>query len=143
VEAIKTPADSLFAFVVRVTEGFPKFIQIVENSPEPQFIVPNPVNPNENFSEKWNAEHYRQFRSWHLQLLTVFEKLRDSRGMGVDVMLNRLGQSFGNEPVLKAAKALGTDTDALLRAGKLHVGKTYGSVGAVGALIPRTTYYGA
>jgi hypothetical protein len=57
-------------------------------------------------------------------------------------MLNRLSTSFGNERVIRAANALGVDTHALHEVGRLRVAKDIGQVGAVGALIPATTFFG-
>jgi hypothetical protein len=55
-------------------------------------------------------------------------------------MLNRLSETFGNEHVVKAARALGADTNALHDAGKLRVAS--GVVGIVGTKIPVTINFG-
>jgi hypothetical protein len=141
-ETIKTPANNLFSFVACVLEKLPDYIQVVGRDENSQFVVSNPVNPGENFAAKWTPEHYSQFLAWHQQLLHVFDELRDSQGLGMDVMLNRLSESFGKEPVIRAAGALGADADSLLHARKLRADKTYGIIGMVGTTIPRTTYFG-
>jgi hypothetical protein len=106
----------------------------------------NPVNAQENFAENWSEEHYKRFRVWHGRATVSLQQLQQSKGLGKDEMFKRLvesslGKSFGNERVIRAAKALGADMSALHESGKLRVAG--GTAGVVSVAIPKTVYFGS
>jgi hypothetical protein len=134
------PVGDLLEFVVKVAMRFPQFIRSDDTATPRQFFVMNPVNPGENFAKSWTDEHHVRFHAWHDKMIAGLKSLQQSKGRGVDVMLNSLAENFGNERVIKAASALGADTSALHEAGKLRL--LGGAVGAAGVAIPKTIYYG-
>jgi len=138
---VHLPVGDLLEFVVKVVEKLPDFVVVVGAPGSQKFYVLNPVNSQENFAESWSNEHYRRFRVWHRRVTTVLQNLQQSKGLGADVMLKQLSESFGNDRVIRAARALGADTNILHEAGKLRV--SGGTVGAVGAAIPKTIYFGS
>ena len=138
---VSQPVGDLLEFVVKVVEKLPEFILAAGVPGSRKFYVMNPVNAQENFAENWSEEHYKRFRVWHGRETAALQKLQQSKGRGADVMLKSLSESFGNERVIRAAKALGADTSALHEAGKLRVAS--GTVGAVGTAIPKTIYFGS
>lgn len=140
--ALDVPVSSLLEFVVKVVAGLPNHIEISGPPGQRKFRVDNPVNLSENFADNWAMEHYRRFQQWHSKALVGLQQLMESKGLGVDVMLNRLSSSFGKERVVRAANALGVDTRALYEGGKLRVNGDRGQIGLVGTLIPKTINFG-
>ena len=140
-EVVSTPVTSLFEFVIKVIENMPKYIRSAMVGSCRKFYVMNPVNTEENFAEKWTDEHYKRFLIWHSKLKDSFSQLQTERGWGVDVMLNRLSETFGNEHVIKAANSLGADTDALHQSGKLRL-ETKHKAASAGMVVPSTIYFG-
>lgn len=135
------PVEDLLDFVVKVVAKMPEYIEVVDASGSRKFSVPNPVNADEeNFAENWTEEHYLRFLTWQKRIANSLQKIQQSKGLGADVMLSRLSETFGNEDVVKAARTLGADTNTLHDAGKLRVAG--GVVGAIGAKIPITINFG-
>jgi hypothetical protein len=131
----------LLEFVVKVVEKLPVYISAPDAAGDRKFYVLNPVNHQENFAENWTEEHYRRFLVWHKRIAAGLQKLQQSKGRGIDAMLNSLYENFGKERVVRAAKALGADTNILHDAGKLRV--TGGKVGVIGVTIPKTINFGS
>lgn len=72
-----------------------------------EWWVPNPVQPEENFADKWNSnpERQRKFLQWLQnveQTLAAMTSEEDVRGI-----LTRLETSLGQAPVNKVATSLG------------------------------------
>lgn len=139
-ECVSQPVDDLLEFVLKVVERMPRHIIINGTAPTQNYHVVNPVNDRENFAENWTAEHYRRFMIWHSSLEMALKRLQQSKGLGTDVLLNRLSDTFGQDKVVRAAKALGADTNALHDAGKLRISN--GAIGAAGSIIPATVNFG-
>jgi hypothetical protein len=138
---VSQPVGDLLEFVVKVVEKLPEFILAAGVPGSRKFYVMNPVNAQENFAENWSEEHYKRFRAWHGREAAALQKLQQSKGRGADVMLKSLSENFGSERVIRAARSLGADTSALHESGQLRVAG--GTVGAVGAAIPKTIYFGS
>lgn len=138
---VSQPVSDLFEFVVKVVAKMPEFILSSGEAGSRKFHVNNPVNSLENFAETWTEENYRQFKVWHGRAAAMLQRSKDAKGHGADTMLKGLAQNFGNEQVIRAANALGADTNALHDDGKLRVAA--GTIGSVGAVIPKTIYFGS
>jgi len=138
---VSEPVGDLLEFVVKVVVKLAEFISVVGAPGSQEFYVMNPLNAQENFAEGWSEEHYKRFGVWHRRMATGLQKLQQSKGRGIDVMLNSLSENFGKERVIKAASALGADTSVLHDAGKLRVAG--GTIGSVGIAIPKTIYFGS
>jgi hypothetical protein len=100
--------------------AMPEYIVVVNAPGSRKFSVLNPVNLGENFAESWTEEHYQRFLIWHKRFAAVLQKVHYSKGLGLgtDEMLKNLAETFGNDRVIRAAKELGADTNALHDAGK-------------------------
>jgi len=138
---VQDSVSDLFEFVLKVVAKLPDFIEVTGPVNRRTFAVFNPVNHPENFAEKWTEEHYARFRAWHTRLMTGLQCIAESRGQGMDVLLNRISDNFGKQAVIKAADALGADTRALHEEGRLRVSS--GLVGTVGAIVPSTINFGS
>jgi hypothetical protein len=139
---LKEPVSDLLEFVVKVVAKLPDYVQAMGTAGFRKFSVLNPVNSRENFAEGWTEEHYLRFLTWHKRFRDFLQKIHQSRGrgLGVDDLLNNLAATFGNDRVIRAAKAIGADTNALHDAGKLRA--IGGTLGTVDAVVPRTVYFG-
>ncbi|HTZ87684.1 MAG TPA: nucleotidyltransferase [Solirubrobacteraceae bacterium] len=72
-----------------------------------RWIVANPVEPRENFADKWNdrPELAVGFFEWLDRLQQDLQDARESEGLDRTVL--RLSESFGEGPVQKAAARIG------------------------------------
>lgn len=93
---------SLFEAVAHAAAVMPGFVE----SRDGKLWVPNPIQDEENFADKWEAhpERYRQFVTWMGRLQQDLEETAEQRGL--DQVVGRLVEGFGVE-VKKAAEALG------------------------------------
>jgi hypothetical protein len=105
-----------------------------------QWIVANPVEPNENFADKWNTspERHEAFYEWTAQLRVDLEEAFEATGL--DKIAARLGTSFGAKPVAAAASALGaaiaTAPATITRAGRVN------TVSPTSRTVPHHTFHG-
>jgi hypothetical protein len=141
-EEVLRPTTRLIDFVISVIEGLHRWIAIESTAYGSQYSVVNPVNVGENFAEKWNKAHYDAFRAWQRGLLQRLRAVANAKGQGLDVMLTRLSEGFGEEPVIAAANALGADTSFVHQAGRLRVTGATGLVGTAGSSMDATVYHG-
>jgi len=105
--------------------------------------VSNPVEPRENFADKWSSDPERAelFFAW-LDQLTVDLNEADER-RGLDKVAARLSESFGLEPVRKAAGRLGALYLDEREQGRLRFATSTGVLSGAGALpVKRHGFYG-
>jgi hypothetical protein len=108
-----------------------------------QWLIPNPIEPRENFADKWarKPELATYFFDWLEQLGTDLRESRERRGL--DRVTLRLAESFGPEPVNKAAGRLG---DTYLRErerGRLGLAPATGVISGAGELrVRQHDFYG-
>ena len=139
----RTPAPDLLEFITSVVEALHHFIEVRETSLGPRFYrVANPVNLKENFAEKWTRSDYEAFLGWQNALARKLRAVSATKGKGIDVMLNTLGEGFGKSRVIAAAEALGTDTSRIHQAGRLRVAGATGLIGLTGSAMGATVYHG-
>jgi hypothetical protein len=137
-------ADDLFEFVIRVADGLSGFVEIQGTTSGPQiYRVSNPVNDAENFAENWTRLDYEAFTRWQQKLVQQLRAVKATKGQGIDTMLNRLVEGFGEDRVIKAANDLGVDTSRVHQAKRLRVAGATGAVGLAGSAMAATTYHGA
>ena len=140
---VRIPAPNLFEFVMRVVARLQEFIAVRQTSLGPcSYQVANPVNPQENFAEKWTRADYEAFGHWQNTLVRKLRAVSATKGKGIDAMLNSLGEGFGKDSVLKAAASLGVDTSIVHQTGRLRVAGATGVVGLVGSAMGATVYHG-
>ncbi len=108
------------------------------------WLVPNPVEPRENFADKWSAhpELAVAFYGWLERLQEDLQDARESEGIDRAVM--RLSESFGERPIAKAAARLGeTYRDGRDR-GVLKFAAGSGILSASGSIpVRQHSFYGA
>lgn len=136
-------APDLLEFVIRVADGLSSYIEIRHTSlGSPVYRIANPVNDHENFADKWTRADYEAFARWQGQLVRQLREVEATKGQGIDTMLNRLGEGFGRERVIKAAYELGVDTSRVHQAGRLRVTGATGVIGLTGSAMSATVYHG-
>ena len=107
-----------------------------------EYWVANPVNPEENYADKWKQEPERpkRFFEWLGQVEADIAKAQQQTG------LQRLAESlepvFGKEIVAKSMERYGQQMDATHRSGALRMAEKTGVLGAVGAAVKGNTWYG-
>jgi hypothetical protein len=95
--------QDLYSALLQTVELMPGYV----TSTPTGLCVPNPVEPRENFADRWRdqPELARRFFGWVKQL---GEDLREAESVtGIDRVTARLQESFGERPVQKAAARLG------------------------------------
>jgi len=101
-EAYRGEADILDA-VLNVLLRMPEYIRERDGIS----WVPNPVNPQENFADKWKGhpQRERKFRQWLNKVRSDLSGAMDKRGL--DEVAKSLAPYFGTRPVNEAMVSLG------------------------------------
>ena len=114
--------QDLYDALLQTVELMPDYVTSTPSG----LCVPNPVEPRENFADKWREEPRlaRRFFSWLDQL---GEDLREAESRtGIDRVAARLQESFGAEPVEKAVGRLGDAYTRTREAGALAMAPASG-----------------
>jgi hypothetical protein len=131
--------QDLYDAVLEAVELMPQYVQ---ESPG-GVMVPNPVEPRENFADRWrhHPELRARFSDWLEQL---GEDLRDAEShRGLDKVAARLSESFGEQPVEKAVGRLGDAYRQTRETGRLGFATTSGLLSTTGAIPVRNhDFYG-
>lgn len=107
------------------------------------YWVANPINPGENFADRWIANPQRadRFFEWLAKLESDLQLAAGQNGL--ERVTSALGASFGREAATAAARRVG---DAMLRqrnAGTLRAAAGTGTLGTSGAIqVARHTFFG-
>ena len=136
--AYNNEAD-LYDALDSVIKGMPNYIQTQNGSP----WIPNPVNPDENFADKWkeNPKKELNFRKWlaqvEVELVSAFNET------GIHKVADRLKPAFGDQAVNEAMKRTGDDFRIKRESGLLSMASGTGFLGDRGATTVRDhTFYG-
>lgn len=105
--------------------------------------VPNPVNPQENFADKWNEQpsKERKFRQWLLQVkmdLTLASQKRGLHEIGA-----ALKPLFGEKIVNESLNNIGINLKAQRDSGSLRMASGTGLLGSIGSsIVPAHNFFG-
>jgi hypothetical protein len=122
--------QNLMDAVLDAVELMPQYIQETDEGP----LVANPVEPRENFADRWSNEPKleRRFEEW---LETLAEDVSEaSSEHGLQKVAVRLSESFGEQPVQKAMEDLGETYKAARVRGGLKFGASTGVLSSAGEL---------
>lgn len=147
--AYNNEADLVTAMLTLVRD-MPKHIEIREVNGKHVSWVPNPINANENFADRWHDPKYPsreiKFRGW---LQRVDEDLTIAlKGGGIQKVIDILGNSLGHSTLIKAASAIGGIAHQQSQSSSLSMTKGTGTltagVGTSAETTPvrRHTFYG-
>ena len=134
-----TGQANLFEALVHTVRGMPDCIKKRNGV----YWVANPVNPAENFADKWREHPQRQdkFFAWLKKVEADVIMALETRG--IPEIATALGSSFGEAVMVKAAKGLGGAAYQQRQAGKLHMASGTGTLGSVGVTSVRShTFHG-
>ena len=116
----------------------------IEGSPGHRFII-NPVNPSENFADKWKPEnkYEENFYKWVNKLQADIERLIMSAGKGLDVLQTFFEELFGEKVSKASFKAYGNQILEQRKAGKLTAAAGFATLGTAGGTkVAAHNFYG-
>jgi hypothetical protein len=119
--------QDLMDAVLDAVDLMPQYVQETDEG----LLVPNPVEPRENFADRWRTEPVlaARFYEW---LEKLAEDVRDaSSQQGLQKVGVRLSESFG-EPVQKAMEDLGETYHSTRARGGLALGASTGVLSSAG-----------
>ena len=136
--AYNNEAD-LYDALYSIIKGMPEYILTKNGAP----WVPNPVNPDENFADKWkeNPKKELNFRKWFVQvekdLVSAMNKV------GIHKVAERLKPAFGDRAVNEAMKRMGENLRSKRESGLLRMSAGTGIFANKGTTSVRDhTFYG-
>jgi len=136
--AYNNEAD-LYDSLDSIIKCMPNYILTQNGSP----WIPNPVNPDENFADKWeeNPKKELNFRKWLVQvevdLISALNK------MGIHKVADRLKPAFGDRAVNEAMKRMGDDFRSKRESDLLKMSAGTGILGETGSTpVKKHTFYG-
>lgn len=115
---------SLYEVLCDITTRMPEFVTFENGTP----FVLNPVQPNENFAERWagNVARVEDFFDWIQAASNSFAHLAADGGL--DRIITKMADAFGPRPARSAATQAGLGISASQRAGSLGIAAGTGSL---------------
>lgn len=137
--AYKKETDVLDA-LINVVNGMERYI---ERDPQTrQCIVSNPVNPDENFADKWMETPQKQinFFAWLKQVKQDVELITEKNG-GLQLIAESMSKPFGKDMVQRTFSAI-ADSQRKSRDNNTLRATATGILGAVGTAVKAHTFHG-
>jgi hypothetical protein len=135
-----TSGGSLYDVLRAVTAAVPGLVQTRNGI----YVVSNPVQPKENFADRWRDHPRRaaRFFEWAEQAAMDFARLGETRG--VDTVLEKMARAFGEGPTEHAQRTAGSGLFESRRSGRLAVAAGTGMLATTGSRPVRDhSFYGA
>jgi hypothetical protein len=106
------------------------------------YWVENPINPKENFADKWqtNPERADQFFKWLRQVETDLNTASQQKGL--QEVTKSLSSALGENAVLRGIQEYGNSIDDKQQQGNLSMASKTGLLGSSGRLVKKNTWYG-
>jgi hypothetical protein len=108
------------------------------------YVVSNPVQPKENFADRWRSHPRRatRFFEWAEHAAADFSGLGQTRGL--DAVLEKMALTFGDRPAEHAQQVAGSGLFESRRSGRLAMATGTGTLAAAGdRIVPKHSFYGA
>lgn len=108
-------------------------------------VVRNPVNPSENFADRWKPENKKEenFYKWVNKLQVDVDRLIAAAGQGLDKLEALFEELFGEKVSKASFKAYGNQILEQRKAGKLTVAAGAATLGtAAGTKVAAHSFYG-
>ena len=137
--AYNKETDVLYA-LVNIVNSMERYI---ERDPRTGLcIVRNPVNPDENFADKWAETPQKQlnFFTWLKQVKQDVEQIIEKRG-GLQLIAESMNKPFGRDVVQRTFSAI-ADRQRKCRDNSTLRATTTGALGAVGTVVKAHTFHG-
>jgi hypothetical protein len=131
------PGGSLGEVLLDVSARMPTLVERREGG----WWIANPVAEKENFADRWVAHPKRaeRFFDWIEQAHADFAGFGSERG--IDTVLVKLAESFGEAPARYAREHLGGEVTKMRNRRLLSVAAT-GALGSAGRVVPQHTFHG-
>ena len=113
----------------------------IKRNPNGEFVISNPVNPEENFADKWPTHPKRKenFFKWLRQVKSDVENIMNARGLQ---LRENVGSAFGEEFSKKIFNSMADQHKQTAINAGIKVGTT-GVLGSVGkTLNAKNTFFG-
>lgn len=106
--------------------------------------IPNPVNEEENFADKWSQYPQREknFYLWLDKVKTDFSDIL-SKSQGLQFINESMQKTFGKNLTTKTFSSYGERQRSKREKGSLKVSSLTGTIGAIGTKIKNHNFYGA
>jgi hypothetical protein len=133
-----TGRGRLYDVLIDVTAKMPSLVDNLDGV----WWVPNPVQPRENFADRWRHDprSAERFFAWMEEAHADFAGFRAERG--VDRVLQRVAKSFGEAPAKRAGAVLGSGLSEARQSGRLNMASSTGLLGGAGRTVPSHTFHG-
>ena len=97
--AYRGSGGDLYEVLDDITDRMPGFVRLDGQ----RYIVANPVEPRENFADRWHGkpERAEAFFRWIEQAKTDFDGLAHAGG-GLDTVISKMASMFGDRPAQEA-----------------------------------------
>ena len=132
--------ESLYDVLRAVTAAMPGLVEVKNDV----HVVSNPVQPKENFADRWRDHPRRanRFFEWAERAAADFGGLGETRG--VDTVLEKMALAFGERPAEHAQRTAGTGLFESRRNGRLAMVTGTGTLAETGSRPVRNhSFYGA
>lgn len=95
---------ALVGILDRITSGFGKKFIETRNG---KWWIPNPVNPAENFADRWNEPGSKRAETFHQWIIWAKEDLQTAGELGLwDDQVELLSEAFGRDHVTRAVSQI-------------------------------------
>jgi hypothetical protein len=134
-----TGERDVYDAMVEIVDEMP---QLVEHHRD-VWVVANPVEPRENFADKWGKDPSLAtgFFDWMERAAVDLREAGEQRGL--QRLTTRLAESFGEEPIQKSAKRLGSGYRDASAAGVMALSAATGRLSRSGSVpVKRHGFYG-
>lgn len=128
----------LFSALMSVVQKMPDAIQKIGG----KWWIPNPVNAEENFADRWNDYPQRADRFFEWLRLVEADLGAAEQKTGIANFSESLSPVFGDEVVRKGIERFGRSMDAAQQSGNLKMATSTGTLGSVGSSVPKNTWFG-
>lgn len=129
----------LFGALMGIISRMEASIEVIDG----KWWIPNPVNPRENFADKWNEfpQRAHRFFDWLAAVKADLESLLKLSGL--NNISSSLATSFGSDVVERSMKRFGEEVDATQRRGDLKMAVGSGLLNtSIGTKVVNNTWYG-
>lgn len=104
--------------------------------------VENPVNPQENFADKWNERPERAVRFFEWLDTLEADLANAQKQSDLNQFAKALTPAFGKELVERSLLRFGRRIDDTHQHGELRMSAKTGALGSSGVVVPKNTWYG-
>lgn len=130
--------SGVFEALMAITAGMRDGIKTYNG----EYWIPNPINPEENFADKWKEEPQRatRFFEWLQRVENDFAAASELSGL--PNIMGSLAPALGESVLERACERLGTAMDEQQQAGQLQMAPRTGRLGTSGSRVKSNTWYG-